>query len=214
MPKETKKIKSKLYKPKIENEKDFYNAINRALKTTDHRDALLSIIKEFEGYKKFMSENLIASSVPSDKILMFRFIYQLKEKVWKDIEIYGDQSLERLAEYIIDEMGWDNDHLHAFFFPEKRNGGIWEWYTSYEIGSAGVDNDQFPILHTDEVLVLSIDYSKHPRLGFVFDFGDDHRFVMEYKGLRDADKNEKKDNFPKVVDQRGVAPEQYPDYVD
>ena len=76
------------------------------------------------------------------------------------------------------------------------------------------DSMEVPILHTNEVIVSSIDYSKHPKLGFVFDFGDDHRFMMEYKGVRDADKNDKRGAFPKIIDQRGVAPKQYPDYID
>ena len=214
MRKKSQKQKSELYKPEIEGEKDFYDSINRALKTTKHKYALLEIIQKFEKYKKFMTENIMPTTIPSGKIFVFRFTYQLKKNVWKDIEACWDQSLAVLAEFVIDEMGWNNDHLDAFFFPEKRKGGVWEWYTTYEIGSDGADNDQFPILHTNEVIVSSIDYSKHPKLGFVFDFGDDHRFMMEYKGVRDADKNDKRGAFPKIIDQRGVAPKQYPDYID
>ena len=62
------------------------------------------------------------------------------------------------------------------------------------------------------MLVASIDYHKHPKIGFVFDFGDDHRFLMEYKGTRIADTKDTKKNFPKVVDERGTPPEQYPNY--
>lgn len=210
MHQEIKKQNRKLYKPEISGESDFYAAINRSLKTSEHREALLEIIKEFERYKQFMSENLISALVPSDKIFMFRFVYQLKKNLWKDIEVRGDQTLAILASYLIESMEWDDDHLDAFFFQEKRKDGIWQWYTKYEIGSDGVDNDQYPTLHTDEVFVSSIDYKKHPKLGFVFDFGDDHRFMMEYKGVRDINKNDKKENFPNVTDQRGVPPEQYP----
>lgn len=200
------------YQPKISGEKDFYAAIHRALKTTHHRDALLEIIEEFEKYKKFMSENLVSAVMPSDQIFTFRFVYQMKKNVSKDIEVYGDQPLSVLAEFLIGTMGWDNDHLDAFFFPEKRRDGVWKWYTFYEIGSDGADNDQYPTLHTEEVPVACIDYRKHPKLGFAFDFGDDHRFVMEYKGTRVAGKKEKRSTFPKLIDQRGVPPEQYPGY--
>jgi hypothetical protein len=207
----TKRNSRLLYAPKINGEKGFYAAINRALKTTKHRDALLEIIKEFEGYKKFMSENLVSATAAPNRIFTFRFAYQLKKNVWKDIEVRGDQSLAELAEYLIGAMGWDDDHLDAFFFPEKRRDGIWRWYTMYEIGSDGVDNDQYPILHTDEVPVACVDYRKNPELGFAFDFGDDHRFMVEYRGTRDAGKKEKRSDFPKVIDQRGIPPKQYPD---
>ena len=39
-----------------------------------------------------------------------------------------------------------------------------------------------------------------------------YNVMMEYKGVRNPDKNDTKDNFPKIIDQRGVPPEQYPDY--
>ena len=195
----------------IQEEKNFYTAINKAIKTSAHKEALREIIKEYETYRDFMSENLVPVSLPSQEIFRFRFTYQLKRGVWKDIEVRGDQRLAVLAEFLIAEMGWDNDHLDAFFFPEKKADGIWEWYTSYEIGSDGVDNDQYPILHTEEVLVASIDYRKHPKIGFAFDFGDDHRFLMEYKGVRTAGAKEKRENFPKVVGERGIPPEQYPE---
>lgn len=206
-------MRTKTYHPEVNNEKSFYDAIHRSLKTSEHKDALLEIVKEFEQYKKFMSENLIPANLPSNKIFLFRFTYQLKKNVWKDVEIYGDQTLEFLATFVIDEMGWNNDHLHAFFFGEKRGKVVFShWYTPYEIGSEGMDNDQYPILHTNEVFVSSVDFSKHPKLGFVFDFGDDHRFMMEYKGMRDAHTIDTKESFPRVTDQRGVGPEQYPDY--
>jgi hypothetical protein len=201
-----------MYKPEIQGEEEFLFAIGAAMKTTTHSEALLDIVKEFEKYKQFMEENLESSSLVSDSVFLFRFEYQLKKNVWKEVEIYGNQTLDMLAECIIESMGWENDHLSAFFFPEKRKDGVWHWYTLYEIGSEGVDNDQFPILHTNDVLVSSIDYHKHPKIGFVFDFGDDHRFFMRYKGERKAEKIEREGDFPKLIDQRGVPPEQYPEY--
>jgi hypothetical protein len=207
--------KAKTYIPEIQGEKDFYKSINSAIaKREDEysKGMLLGIVKEFEEYKKFMLANMVSSSVPSDKIYKFRFTYQLMKNVWKDVEVFGDDDLENLAEYLIDEMDWDNDHLHAYFFPRKEWDGLRYWYNLLEIGSEGVENDQYPILHTDEVLISSIDYSKNPKIGFVFDFGDDHRFMMEYKGMRTKEVSDKEKTFPKVVEQKGVGPEQYPDY--
>jgi len=205
-----KKLKGKLYKPEVKGEKDFYDSINKAMKTSEHKDGLLEIIRDFETYKKEMQDNMIVSILSSDEIYSFRFTYQLKKNVWKDIEALGDQTLEELAEFLIEKMDWNNDHLHAFFFPRKEWDGLRYWYNLCEIGSEGVDNDQYPTLHTDEVFVSSIDYKKHLKLGFVFDFGDDHRFMMELKGKRIANKQDKKADFPRTIDQRGVGPEQYP----
>lgn len=106
-------------------------------------------------------------------------------------------------------MGWDNDHLHAFFFKAKEGRGVSYWYNSFEIGSPFLEDDQHPTLHTNEILVASIDYTKHQKMGFVFDFGDNHRFFMEYKNVRGVNEDEDIVDFPKVIDQRGVPPVQY-----
>lgn len=200
-----------LYIPKIQGEKEFYMAITKAIETSNHKSALKSIIDEYEKYKKFIEENTISITLPQDKIYTFRFTYQLQKNVWREIEVFGDQTLEALAETVIDTMNWSNDHLHAFWFPEVRGKTVFShWYTPYSIGSNGYDNDQFPELFDYDVLVGSIDYSKHPQLGFAFDFGDDHRFLMKFKSVRISNKNDTRDNFPKLIDQRGVSPEQYP----
>jgi len=207
--------KAKVYQAKINGEKDFYIAINKALQTSKHKFALKQIIEEFEKYKKFMEENILPVELPQHKIYTFKLTYQLKKKVWREFEVFGDQSLEELATTVIDSMNWDNDHLHAFWFPEIRGKSVFShWYTPYSIGSEGYDNDQFPELCDSEVMIGSIDYSRHKKLGFCFDFGDDHRFLMEYKSIRIADKNDYRNLFPKLIDQKGVGPEQYQDFVE
>ncbi len=44
----------------------------------------------------------------------------------------------------------------------------------------------------------------------MFDYGDGHGFSIEFKGPRILDKDEKGVEFPRIIDQRGVAPDQYP----
>lgn len=48
-------------------------------------------------------------------------------------------------------------------------------------------------------------------LRFTFDYGDGHQFDVIFKGTRKLSKKEKPGQFPRLVDQRGVAPEQHPD---
>ena len=45
---------------------------------------------------------------------------------------------------------------------------------------------------------------------FEFDFGDGHIFELQFKGMRELQKGETIRSLPQVLDQRGVAPEQYP----
>lgn len=63
---------------------------------------------------------------------------------------------------------------------------------------------------TNQIHIADIDYAKHPKLKFTFDFGDGHEFDVELKSRRDFEKTDQGVRFPHAVDQRGIAPEQYP----
>lgn len=201
-----------VHMPEIDGEADFRTSINKAIESGMHVDALRGIVKEFEAYKAFFAEALKPCPTVSDTVFTFRFTYQLKKGVWREFEVLGNQTLDQLAEAVIKSMGWDNDHLDAFFFSEDRDGERWDWYTKYAIGSAGYEDGQYPTFCTDDVLVAAVNYAAYLKIGFVFDFGDDHRFYMEFKGTRTLGKEDKAKQFPVLIDQGGVAPEQYPAY--
>jgi hypothetical protein len=75
---------------------------------------------------------------------------------------------------------------------------------------SGWDDDPHPTFKSSEVLICNMDYEKYPKLQF--EFGDSHMFEVLYKGIRKPVEKESKRTLPKLIDQRGVAPEQYPDY--
>lgn len=50
-----------------------------------------------------------------------------------------------------------------------------------------------------------------PTWTFLFDYGDDWTFEVQYKGLKEAEKGAR---YPKVLESVGTAPEQYPDEED
>ena len=197
--------------PKID-EGNFYESINRAISDGQHVDYLKEVIKKYEEYKKEFEE-IFNSKGSSDSVYKFHVTYLLKKPIWRDVELFGKQTFLDLAEKIIDSMGWDNDHMHGFEIPEKKRKP-----DPFLTGSCNAffapdwEDDPHPTYKTDEVCIQDIDYSKMPKLDFIFDFGDGHRFDIEFKGSRASKKKEKKGDFPKVTDQRGVGPEQYPEY--
>src|SRR3989338_777919 len=196
--------------PPIQGEKSFYKTINQAIAEKRHVEALKGIIKEYEDYKKYMSGVFEKKEPFYQDVFKFRVDYLWKKPVWREFEIEGSQTFGDLAKGIIESMGWDNDHLHAFYFPEIRNGKVFRHsYSPYSIGSRGFDNDQYPTYHTNMVRIAELDYVAYPRLNFVFDFGDSHEFSFKYIGRRASKRVDEMDYLPKVIDQRGVGPEQY-----
>jgi hypothetical protein len=210
--KQTKQsVDEDVYLPDILGEQEFRDSIGKAMSTSKHKKELQYIVDEFETYKTFIQENIISCAYPSNDIYMFRFTYRHQKNLWKEVEVCANQSLSELAFYVVEEMGWMNDHLHAYFLSVQDGKKKTDYaYTMYEIGSEYVDNDQYPILHSNQVMVGNIDYKKHPKIGFVFDFGDNHQFFMEYKSKRKETKEDDFTPFPVLVDQRGVPMAQYP----
>jgi hypothetical protein len=197
--------------PKI-NDADFYKSIKQAILENRHVDYLQEVVSKYEEYKKEFGK-IFTSKNPKKFVYKFRITYLLKKPVWRDIELFGEQTFLDLAETVIHSMGWDNDHMHGFEIPEhKRKPDPFFTGSSNAFFAPGWEDDPHPTYKTDEIRILDLDYNKMPKLDFIFDFGDGHKFDIEFKGSREPKKEEKNDDFPKVIDQRGIGPEQYPDY--
>lgn len=192
------------------DEGDFYDSINKAISEKRHVEQLRGYLKEFEQYKKIFTEAFIPMDTHNPEVFTFRVVYELKHPVWRIFEVLGNQTFNDLAEAIIESMNWDNDHLHEFSLPEKRGKALWYSYSPYSIGAQGLEDDSHPTYKTDMVCIAHINYEKYPKLGFVFDFGDGHRFSVLFKGKRPLKRTDDVDIMPLLIDQRGVGPEQYP----
>lgn len=193
--------------PKI-IEGDFNEVINDAINKGRHVEYLKNTLKEYAQYKKVF-ESVLTDKNPSDQVYLFRVTYLNKKLVWRDIIIIGSQTFEDLAEAIIDSMDWDNDHMHGFSLPEKQKKGYF-YYTPFTFFADGWEDDPYPTYKSNQIKICNIDYNLYPKLRFEFDFGDGHMFKVHFKETRAAQKGESMRTLPKVLDQRGVAPEQYP----
>lgn len=193
--------------PKI-IEGDFHEIINEAINKGRHVDYLKNALKEYAQYKKVFEQALTDKNAPN-QVYLFRVIYLNKRQVWRDIAVLGSQTFEDLAEAIIDSMDWDNDHMHGFSFPEKQKKGYF-YYTPFTFFADGWEDDPYPTYKSNQILVCNINYEINPKLIFEFDFGDSHMFEIHFKGMRESQKGENIKTLPKVLDQRGVTPEQYP----
>jgi len=196
--------------PVIE-ESGFVESINKAIAKKQHADYLRSMLKQYDEYKSVFKGVLVPlQSDDCRKVFTFRVTYLLKNPVWREFELHGCETLEEFADAVIDSMGWANDHMHGFFVPEGRGKMKYYAYTENGIYAPGMEDDPFPTFKSDQVRIASIDYGKYPKLGFVFDFGDGHRFDIVWKGTREGSKGHNDEDMPRLVDQRGVGPEQYP----
>lgn len=194
------------------NEGNYRESISEALKIDRdkfQKEQLKKYLSDYDLYQKVFSEAFTGKN-PLGAVYSFRVTYQLKKPVWREVVIWGSQTFCDLAETIIKWMGWDNDHMHGFSM-KKVNGKTQMRYTDFTMYAPGWEDDPHPTFKTDEVKIADVDYQKHPKWGFIFDFGDGHEFDIELIKI-DTKVNPKDfdEPLPTCIDQRGVAPVQYP----
>ncbi|MDA1338019.1 MAG: hypothetical protein O2871_01515 [bacterium] len=195
-------------KPPKMMESNFLEMINGKIAKGRNVDYLKQVLVDFDEYQ-FLFHDAFNLENSNKKVYTFRVHYTGKKPVWREIEVYGNQYFLELAEEIIFSMDWDNDHMHGFCLNKK--GEVMFSKDSPFFYAPGWEDEPFPAYKTDEIKICHIDYEKYPKLGFIFDFGAGHQFTVEFKGTRDKNRDEYVDDFPVLVDQRGIAPEQYPD---
>ena len=128
----------------------------------------------------------------------------LRPRVYRDIEIASTASLHELADSIIDAYEFSLDHAFGFF--SKLTGNIYQSPVRYEL-FADTDGDtgsrSVKRTKVGDVFVRIGD-----KMLFLFDYGDEWRFKVEFVGLGET---VPKTVYPRVVASVGEAPEQYPD---
>lgn len=128
-----------------------------------------------------------------------------KPKVYRDIEIEGDKSLSALAEAIVMAFDFEFDHAFGYYSdlkdPYSRKGKRYELFADMEDG----DSDAGSVERTTVAEVFG---QTGKKMLFLFDYGDDWRFLIETKALGEK---VPKTRYPRLVASVGKAPEQYPD---
>jgi hypothetical protein len=130
---------------------------------------------------------------------------------WKGtIEIESSSTLADLHSAIQDAVEFEDDHLFEFYIaksPRAYNDRI--RFIGYDDDFS--DDEYGSIFDTKISDIFPLETGK--KFFYWFDFGDNWMFEIS-KG-RKADKDPVKgEEYPRLVDEKGVKPVQYPDYDD
>lgn len=134
---------------------------------------------------------------------IFRVILQGEPTIYREIEVESRKALSDLAEAIVHSFGFEFDH--AFGFYSKLTGqDVMRSQPKYELFA-----DMGERTEAKSVRKTRVD-DAFPDVGykmlFMFDYGDDWRFVVHVIGLG---QKVAKTRYPKVLKKIGKAPEQY-----
>ncbi|MCD4652750.1 plasmid pRiA4b ORF-3 family protein [bacterium] len=129
------------------------------------------------------------------------------EHIMRRVAVSGNKSLLRLAQVILDAFDFDCDHCFGFYGNINKHPGR----EQTEVYEAFVDADVEPTndcaRSVERTKISSVFKEAGKRMLFMFDYGQDWRFVVELKEKRDTASEEK---LPGVLKSVGKAPLQYP----
>jgi hypothetical protein len=111
-------------------------------------------------------------------------------------QIYRDFAIQNA-------LDWDADHLYSFFLNGKSGDRHYEFTCPCE----GADPP-----FADEAVIGELGLSSKCEFLYLFDYGDCHEFMVKVVDI--LPKREGAGDYPLVVDSRGEAPDQYPNWED
>ena len=132
-----------------------------------------------------------------------RVTLQDEPTIYREIEVESRKTLSDLAEAIVYAFGFEFDH--AFGFYSKLTGrDVLRSQPKYELFADMGEETTARSVRKTPVADAFPDVG-HTML-FMFDYGDDWRFIIEIIGLGEK---VAKTRYPKVLKKVGKAPEQY-----
>jgi hypothetical protein len=124
------------------------------------------------------------------------FIFRVSlGRVWRLIAMPSDATLEDLAGWILDSVGFDEDHLFEFTYVDRLGA---------ECSVLHPEMDEGP--WADEVAVGQLPLEPGETMGFLFDFGDSWRFTVKLERVEPRGARKR----PRILERHGEAPQQYP----
>lgn len=131
---------------------------------------------------------------------LFKVKFRHAKRIWRKIEVAEQQTLHHLHLAILDAIGWDEDHLYSFFMSNRA----WDRVTEYASPHAEEE-----ARNAGRARIGDLGLKPKQKFLYLFDYGDCHEFEVEVVGVNpDAPAG----RYPRLVESRGEAPEQYPDW--
>jgi hypothetical protein len=137
------------------------------------------------------------------------------KRIYRDIELICDSTLEDLAFAIVEAFGWDCDHCYGFY--SHLGQSLHDSEESYELFADLAEEDGSAIEVRDGVLgvkdtaICDVFENRGKKMQFLFDYGDDHRFELEARGFGETMPGIV---YPRLMSAKGELGPQYPDYDD
>jgi len=130
------------------------------------------------------------------------------ENIMRQVAVSGNKSLYHLAKVILGAFDFDCDHCFGFYGDIHKHPGR----EQTEVYEMFVDADVEPTSELAESVertkIKTVFKEVGKKMLFMFDYGQDWRFIVELKEIREG----WAEKLPKVVSSVGLSPLQYPSF--
>ena len=128
----------------------------------------------------------------------FKVAFAHEKNIWRHIVLASHHTFEDFHLAIQRAVGFDNDHLYAFY----PDGNVYSKNTPIQ---SPHEDATSPL--TTEVPISALTYEPNHRMVYLFDFGDNWQFEVI---LEHIDTESPLVLAPQIAESQGEAPEQYP----
>ncbi len=153
-------------------------------------------IRTEDYFKSYITTEV---KLKADETMIFRVKLLHDRRTYRDIELLTGQTFEDLHLAIQHAFDFDNDHLYSFYLDNKKFSPLAEIADPRTV-SAPKDRC------ADEVLLVQLTMAPKQKFLYLFDFGDEWLFEIEYRGLGTTENDEQ---YPRILKTAGESPGQY-----
>lgn len=164
---------------------------------------IIKLFDEIDEIKRISKQFIPAKTDPNQTIVL-KAMFKRRKGIWRKVEMKATDTLKDLHEVMQDAIGWDNDHMYSFFMDNK----IYSKDSDMEVTCPFEPDGKKT---ADKTPIGIFELKKGQKFAYLFDFGDDHEFEIEVSDFGTVEKGKK---YPALIESKGKAPEQYPEYGD
>lgn len=149
----------------------------------DISDLMESVSDDFKRSKKAPSTAKSESKEiinDKNKAYSFKIKHIYNKRSWQTIELKGTQTMEDLSSTIIRAFDLDPGHMYSFFMNNKAYDRSFEIACPYATNTKNITTKQ---------KIHDLKLYKKQKFLFIYDFGDDIRFEVEFIEAADLDKD-------------------------
>lgn len=151
----------------------------------------------------------------TSSVYVFKVALAGAKSIWRRIALRSDQTLDDLHQAIFQAFDRFDEHLYSFYFPKSKSRSRTALSDAVEYTHpyhAGGDDFFGKAAHdASEATLESLKLVPKQSFHYLFDFGDQwgHEITVEK-----TDEPVENGKYPRILDQRGESPPQYPEEED